>query len=189
VKAARAQRAASAETGAEGAILAPADGRVLHADVPAGSVVSPGMSIATLTAGPPVVRIEVPEAQADGLKVGQTVGVSSEDLGGSLAGASISQVYPAVTAGQVVVDLSAPGLNTDLIGRRVRASLQIGQRSALMVPARFIVSRFGVDYARVLASDGSASDTPVQLAPAKVAGEFEVLSGLQPGDTLVRPGP
>jgi len=54
--AARAQRAASAEQGAQGAVFAPAAGRVLVADVPAGSVVMPGQSIATITAGPVVVK-------------------------------------------------------------------------------------------------------------------------------------
>ncbi|RZJ37864.1 MAG: biotin/lipoyl-binding protein [Brevundimonas sp.] len=46
VRAARAVRSASAETGAQGRILAPTSGRVLAADVPAGSVVSAGQSVA-----------------------------------------------------------------------------------------------------------------------------------------------
>jgi RND family efflux transporter MFP subunit len=62
VRAARAVRSASAETGAQGRILAPTSGRVLAADVPAGSVVSVGQSVATITAGPLVLRLELPEA-------------------------------------------------------------------------------------------------------------------------------
>ncbi len=77
--AAQAQRGASAEMAAQGAILAPADGRVLHADVPAGSVVMPGQSIATLTAGPTVLRIEAPEADAGSLKVGQKVQLATDE--------------------------------------------------------------------------------------------------------------
>ena len=53
----RAQRAASAEMGAQGAILAPGAGRVLKADVPVGAVVMPGQSIAVVTSGPVVVRV------------------------------------------------------------------------------------------------------------------------------------
>ncbi|MFI4976309.1 MAG: efflux RND transporter periplasmic adaptor subunit [Caulobacterales bacterium] len=188
LNAARAQRSASAEMGAQGAILAPSDGRVLRADVPAGSVVSPGLSVATLTAGPTVLRVEIPEAEAEGLKVGQTVSLASEDLGQSAAGASIQQIYPAVTNGQVVADLAAPGLKDDLVGRRVRVKLQIGRRSALVIPARFVISRFGVDYARVLARDNTTSDVPVEVAPGPDPNSVEILSGLAPGDTLVRPG-
>src|SRR5690606_11475638 len=62
--AARAQRAASAEVGAQGAILAPASGRVLKVHAPEGAVVSPGQPIVTVTAGEPVLRLELPEAQA-----------------------------------------------------------------------------------------------------------------------------
>ena len=107
--AARAQRAASAEQGAQGAILAPADGRVLRADVPAGSVVMPGQSIATITAGPAVLRIEAPEADGRAIKVGQSVQLAAEEPGRRRSQrATIVQVYPSVTAGKVVADLDAP---------------------------------------------------------------------------------
>ena len=82
LSAARAQRGASAELGAQGAILAPAAGRVLTADVPVGSVVMPGQTLARITAGPMVVRIELPEGQARALKVGDAVQLAAEDLRG-----------------------------------------------------------------------------------------------------------
>jgi RND family efflux transporter MFP subunit len=188
LNAARAQRAASAEGGAQGAILAPADGRVLHAQTPAGSVVTPGQSVATITAGETVVRVEVPEADAQGLAVGQTVRLVSEDLGEAITSASIVQVYPDVSAGKVTADLAAPGLKSELVGQRVRVRLQIGQRSAIVVPKRFILTRYGVDYARVAARDGSAADAPVQTAPGPQPDGVEILSGLNPGDVIVAPG-
>lgn len=186
--AARALRAASAETDAQGAVLAPADGRVLRADIPAGSVVSPGQSLATLTAGPVVVRLEIPEAQGLSLKTGQTVEFASDDLGLASTQARVTQVYPAVTGGLVTADLEAPGLQTDFIGRRLVARLRVGSRNALIAPSRFMVSRYGVDYVRVLGPKGAA-DVPVQLAPGPDAGAVEILSGLSPGDTLLVPGP
>jgi RND family efflux transporter MFP subunit len=189
VNAARAQRAASAEAAAQGLILAPADGRVLHAEVPAGSVVMPGQSVATVTAGQAVIRIEIPEADARALAPGQTVKLVSEDLGSGSVGAAVVQVYPDVTAGKVTADLAAPaGVRRDLVGQRVRAEVQIGTRAALIVPRRFIVTRYGMDYARVLARDGAASDVPVQTAPGPTPGDVEILSGLSSGDVLVRAG-
>lgn len=188
LNAARAQRAASAEGGAQGAIFAPADGRVLHAQTPAGSVVTPGQSIATITAGQTVVRVDVPEADAQGLAVGQTVGVVSEDLGQAISSAQIVQVYPDVSAGKVTIDLGATRLKSELVGQRVRVRLQIGRRNAIVIPRRFLVTRYGVDYVRVAANDRSAADAPVQTAPGPEAGQAEILSGLNPGDVIVRTG-
>ena len=185
--AARAQRAASAEQGAQGAVLAPASGRVLIADVPAGSVVMPGQSIARITAGPLVVRLELPEGEAGALKVGDGVQLAAEDLGGLATRGVIAQVYPSVTQGQVTADVTAPNLPPDLVGRRVRAKISLGRRQALVIPRRYIATRFGVDYVRVVRPDGTASETPVQTADGPAADQAEILSGLRPGDTLTPP--
>lgn len=185
--AARAQRAASAEQGAQGAVLAPASGRVLTADVPAGSVVMPGQSIAKITAGPVVVRIELPEAEAPALKVGDLVQLAAEDLHGAVSQGVIAQIYPGVTAGQVTADVTAPGLPQDLVGQRVRAQIKIGQRQALVIPRRYIATRFGVDYVRIVRADGTASETPVQATTGPSADQAEILSGLRAGDVITPP--
>ncbi|CAN5908274.1 efflux RND transporter periplasmic adaptor subunit [soil metagenome] len=182
--AARAQRGASAELGAQGAILAPAAGRVLVADVPVGSVVMPGQTLAKITAGPMVVRIELPEGQARTLKIGDVVQLAAEDLRGVAAQGTITQVYPSVTGGQVTADVSAAGLPQDLIGQHVRAQIKVGSRSALVVPRRYIVTRFGVDYARLVRTDNTISETPVQTTSGPTAATVEVLSGLRAGDVL-----
>ncbi|MBP8247284.1 MAG: efflux RND transporter periplasmic adaptor subunit, partial [Phenylobacterium sp.] len=182
--AARAQRGASAELGAQGAILAPAAGRVLVADVPVGSVVMPGQSIARLTAGPMVVRIELPEGQARALKVGDIVQLAAEDLRGLASQGEITQVYPSITAGQVTADVTAPNLPQDLIGQRVRAQIKIGERQALVVPRTYVVTRFGVDYARLVQADGILSETPIQTSAGPTPQTVEVLSGLRAGDVL-----
>jgi RND family efflux transporter MFP subunit len=182
--AARAQRGASAELNAQGAILAPAAGRVLTADVPVGSVVMPGQSIARITAGPMVVRIELPEGEARALKVGDVVQLSPEDLHGAAAQGTVSQVYPAVAGGQVKADVSAPNLPQDLIGQRVRASVRIGERQALVVPRAYISTRFGIDYVSLVRADGAISDMPVQTTMGPTPDTVEVLAGLRPGDVL-----
>lgn len=189
LNAARAQRQASAELSAQGAVLAPAAGRVLKADVPAGSVVSQGQTVVTVTAGEPLLRLQVPEAQARALRVGQAVPLVTEDLPGGSPIGVIAQIYPAVTAGQVVADITVPGLRTDLVGQRARVRVSVGERSAIVVPARFVATRYGVDFARVLDAKGHAADVAVQAAPGPDAGEVEVLSALNPGDVIVAQGP
>lgn len=186
--AARAQRGASAELAAQGAILAPAAGRILTADVPVGSVVMPGQSVARITAGPMVVRVELPEGQARTLKVGDIVLLAAEDLRGAAARGTISQVYPAITGGQVTADVTAPNLPQDLIGQRVRAQIKIGERQALVVPRNYILTRFGVDYARIVQADGAMSEVPVQTTAGPSPQTLEVLSGLRAGDILTPTG-
>lgn len=184
--AARAQRSASAELGAQGAILAPAAGRVLVADVPPGSVVTAGQSVARITAGPAVVRLELPEGQARTLRLGDSVAVSIDGAASPVTGL-ISQIYPSVVAGQVVADVTAAGLPQDLVGRRATVMVRVGERRALVVPRRYVSTRYGIDYVRLIRADGAASDTPVQTRAGPSADELEVLSGLKPGDVLALP--
>ena len=187
--AARAQRQASAELGSQGNILAPAAGRVLTAEIPVGSVVMAGQSVARITAGPLLVRIELPEGQAAALKLGDPVQLAAEDLGGIATQGTISQIYPSVTAGQVTADVTAHNLPQTLSGQRVRASIKVGQRQALVVPLSYIVTRYGIDYARLVRPDGTVSDLPVQTTPASMPGTVEILSGLSAGDVLTPAGP
>jgi RND family efflux transporter MFP subunit len=186
VRAARAVRSASAETGAQGRILAPTSGRVLAADVPAGSVVSAGQSIATITAGPLVLRLELPEAQGRNLRVGQSVVVSSDDLPGVSAG-TIAQVYPAATGGQTTADLSVAGLNSDRVGQRVTVQVPVGQRRALVIPRRVVSTRYGIDFVRTVDRAGRVSEAPVQLGGPVSGDRVEVLSGLAAGDVVLTP--
>lgn len=184
--AARAQQAASAELNAQGAILAPASGRVLHAETPVGSVVTAGQTVVTVTAGEPLLRVEVPEADGQALREGELVRIDPRDIPGAADG-RIVQVYPAVTSGLLSADIAAPGLSNDLVGRRVRVLVRIGERAAITVPNRFVSRRYGIDYVRILDAKGHASDVAVQLAPQTDADRVEVLSGLARGDVVVAP--
>ena len=193
VAAARAQQGASASVAGQGAVLAPASGRVLRADIPAGSVVAPGMSIATVTAGPPVLRLMLPESAAGQVRPGARVIVG--DMGSNDAGApsgpregSVTQVYPAITGGQVRVDATLPGLDTRFIGRRVSASVEVGARRALVVPRAFVTTRYGMDQVQLVTGGKRLSMVPVQIAPTTDPDRVEILSGVSAGDTLFAPG-
>ncbi len=185
VAAARAQQRAVQAVSGQGAILSPASGRVLRAGIPAGSAVSPGISVATITAGPPVLRIELPDSLAGKVHVGTRVIVPdlAADSGGSPVG-QVVQVYPAVTSGRITADVAVPGLGTQLVGRQVTARLSIGSRQALVVPRKFVESRFGTDQATILGPDKQALTVPVQTAPLP-DGRVEILSGLKAGDMLL----
>lgn len=186
VNAARAQQSASAESARQGAILAPAAGRVLRADIPQGSVVTPGMTVATITAGPPVLRIDVPQSLARQLRVGARILVRDAELGNRTG--AIVQLYPAVAGGRVRADAEVAGLSTDLVGRRVTVLLDVGTRPGIVVPRRFVATRYGVDYVDVAGRSGTTA-VPVQTAPTGDPATVEVVSGVIPGDVLTRSEP
>jgi len=94
--------------------------------------------------------------------------------------ARVAQVYPAVEAGQVVADIDAAGLDAALIGRRIGVRLPVGERQAIVVPRRFVSTRFGVDYVRL----ANGEETPVQTAPGPDPDTVEILSGLVVGDRI-----
>jgi len=182
-RAARAQRAAIDAVAGQGAVVAPSDGRVLRADIPAGAPVAPGMAIATLTSGATVIRLELPESLGAAIRAGTAVRAMLTPGAPPVPG-SIRTVYPAVAAGRVTADATVAGLDDRLIGRRVAVQVQAGSRPALLVPATAVTTRFGIDYATIVARDGATATVPVQTAPAPAGGLVEILSGVAAGDRL-----
>ena len=178
VQAARAQQASVNAMAGQGALVAPSAGRVLHADVPAGSPVTPGMVIAVVTSGPVVLRLDLPEALAAKVMPGAKVQVD-----GMANEGTVVRIYPAVQAGQVSADVEVSGLDARLIGRRLSARVAAGSRHVMLVPKAFVSTRYGLDSVAVVARDGSAIRVPVQTAPAD-GGNVEILSGVNAGDVL-----
>lgn len=175
-QAVRAQQASIRAMADNGAVIAPANGRVLRADVPAGAPVAPGIVVAVVTSGPVVLRLDLPEALAAKIRPGAKV--RADGMSGT-----VTRIYPAVQAGQVSADVAMQGLDAALIGRRVAAQVEAGTHRAIIVPRGFIFTRYGLDYATVIGPKGAASQVPVQTAPA-ADGMIEILSGVRDGDVL-----
>ncbi|HWU03669.1 MAG TPA: efflux RND transporter periplasmic adaptor subunit [Novosphingobium sp.] len=179
-QAARAQQDSVRARAGNGAVIAPATGRVLRADVPAGSPVAPGMVVAVVTSGPVVLRLDLPEALAARVKPGARVRVE-----GMSAEGSVTRIYPAVQAGQVSADVAIAGLDSSLIGRRVAAQLAAETHRGILVPRTFILTRYGLDYVQVAGKSGAITQVPVQTAPTATDKVVEILSGVKAGDVLV----
>lgn len=184
VDAARQQQSSVNAVAGQGALIAPASGRVLMANIPAGAPVAPGMTIATITAGAPVLRLELPESLAANVAAGTRV-MASMPGQGDVAG-SIVKVYPMVAGGQVRADATIPGMDTSLIGRRIPARVEGGKRKALLVPTDYVVTAYGLDTVWVATKGGAAASVPVQTAPSGEPGKTEILSGLAAGDVIVK---
>ncbi len=175
----------------EGKVLAPIAGRVLTVPVTVGTVIMPGEPVATIAEKDFVLRVRVPERHARFLKPGDTVRVDSEALGANGAAfGTITLVYPKIEDGRVVADAKVSGLGDYFVGERILVWVSSGTRSTYVVPASYILTRFGVDYARVRKGN-DVIDVPVQrgrdLPRPNMPDGLEILSGLKAGDVLEHP--
>ncbi len=186
-----AQRSVIEQQLAEGKVLAPTAGRVLKVPVTTGTVILPGEPVASIAEKNFVLRLRVPERHALYMKAGDTVRVDSHELGASGAKfGTIKLVYPQIQDGRVVADANVPGLGDYFVGERVLVWVSAGKRTSITVPASFIITRFGIDYARVRQGN-EVIDVPVQrgrsMPRPDMPDALEILSGLKAGDILVRP--
>jgi RND family efflux transporter MFP subunit len=191
LRAARAQAGALAAANDEGRVLAPANGRVTRLPIPQGAVVLAGDVVVAISTGARVLRIELPEGDAGALKRGQAISMLAEDDGALVRTATVRQIYPAIANGRVTADLDASNLAGDFVGARVRVLVPTGERKTFVVPGKYMVTRYGVDYVRLVRQGGSL-DVPVQRGtPIPMSGMpdgVEVLSGLRDGDQILPVG-
>ena len=181
-----AERAVVAESLAEGAVLAPGDGRVLRVPVTEGSVVLPGEAIAVIAAERYVLRIELPERHARFMRDGDEVLVGARGLAAGaetdLRTGRITQVYPEMSNGRVIADAEVDELGDYFVGERTRVYVATGQRETIVIPTDFLHRRYGVTYALV------KGEGEVVVQPGQRAGDtIEILAGLKPGDILLKP--
>ncbi len=175
----------------EGKVLAPTAGRVLTVPVTTGTVVLAGETIATIAEKNFVLRLRVPERHALYMKAGDTVRVDSTELGATGAKfGTIKLVYPQINDGRVIADANVAGLGDYFVGERVLVWVSAGKRESITVPASYIITRFGIDYAR-LRKGNDVIDVPVQrgrsMPRPDMPDALEILSGLKAGDILVHP--
>lgn len=194
LKSARADRNVVSQQVREGKVLAPASGRILDVPVTTGEVILPGEALASIAAENFILRLALPERHARFIKKGDTVRVDASLVDASTRHTgTIEKVYPQITNGRVLADAKVEGLGDYFVGERVRAWVSTDTRKRILIPARFVSTRFGVDYVKV--RDGEkAHDVVVQRGQKTTlqVGEnsipaLEILTGLADGDELVAP--
>jgi len=182
---------------AEGQVLAPVAGRVLVVPVTSGTVVLNGDLIAAVAESDYILRLLVPERHARMLKIGDPIRIDAGDLDrpearrtGAVFG-KITLVYPKIEQGRVVADAAVTGLGDYFVGERIRVWIGAGTRQAFVIPAGFVVTRFGLDYVRLQSADNAIVEAPVQRGAERptpaMPDALEILSGLRAGDVLVKP--
>lgn len=193
LKARTAERAVVGQQMNEGQVLAPTSGRVLAVPVTPGTVVMAGEAVAMIAERDYVLRLSVPERHAASLKNGDPVRLDGEDMapGAADGTGAITLVYPQISDGRVQADARVAGIGDYYVGQRVRVLVPAGARPTIVVPASFLTSRFGLDYAHLRGGDGKTLLVPVQRGQNRplpyMADGVEILSGLSNGDIMVRP--
>jgi len=191
LKARTAERSVIQQQVTEGNVLAPASGRVLKVPLTVGTVILPGEAVASVAEQNFILRLRVPERHARFLKSGDSVRIAGEELGKSGAQfGTIKLVYPQIEDGRVIADAAVANLGDYFVGERIRVWVSAGERDSTIVPAAFIVTRFGIDYAR-LRKGAETIEVPVQrgrdVPRPDMPDALEILSGLHDGDVLVHP--
>ena len=168
-------------------MLAPASGRVLAVPVTSGSVIMPGEAVATIASELYLLRLRLPERHARSISEGDPVEIGMSALGNDVASTGrIRQVYPRIEDGRVVADAVVDGLGDFFVGERVRVHVTVDARDAILIPADFIETRYGVDYVRLQLGNDHVTEIVVQRGLETARG-VEILSGLSAGDVLVQP--
>jgi multidrug efflux system membrane fusion protein len=186
LEAMRSDRSVIAQQMSEGAVLAPAAGRVLSVPVSEGRVVLPGETIATLAEDRYVLRLQLPERHAQFMRAGDKVLIGSRGLGEGLdenkREGRVRIVYPEIQGGRVIADVDVEGLGDYFVGERTRVYVNTGARRAIVIPRSYVFRRAGVNYVKT----GDGAEVVVQPGAQRDDG-VEILSGLTDGDVLAAP--
>ncbi len=182
----RSDRGVIAQQMREGAVLAPAAGRVLAVPVSEGRVVLPGETIATLAEDRYVLRLQLPERHAQFMRAGDKVLIGSRGLGEgpdeNRREGRVRIVYPEIQGGRVIADVDVAGLGDYFVGERTRVYVNTGARRAIVIPSGYVFRRAGVNYVK------TADGVEVVVQPGQQRDDgVEILSGLVDGDVLVAP--
>ncbi len=177
---------------AQGAVLAPHAGLVIHTPVSAGSVMMPGDIVAEIAEAPFRIRLAVPERYTRFVKKGALIRVDGSELGidHTMFG-RIDEIKPAISDGRVIAYASVPDLPDRFVGIKVAVLLPAQKHRAIVIPASYILTLSGSDYVLMQEKTGAVIDVPVQRGAARPSPQMpngiEILSGLRRGDVLVEP--
>jgi len=173
-------------------VRAPVAGVVTQKLVEAGDIVATQTRLFEIAeVSTMVVRVRVSELDVVHLKVGDAVTVALDAFPGQPLRGRIRRIYPAADPATrlVPVEVAIEGADASVArpGFLARVTLTLEEREGVtLVPATAIVGSAGSE-AVFMVEDGKAVRRNVRVGLIS-EGRVEVLSGLQPGDTVVVAG-
>ena len=169
-------------------VLAPDDGVISARAASVGAVVGAGQELFRLVRGSRMEwRAEVTPSEVGRIRVGQKVRVTAA-TGTELAG-TVRAIAPSADAQtrNVLVFVDLPRHNDLKAGTFAKGQFELGQSSALTVPAPSVVVRDGHNYVFVIGADSKAGQRKVQTG-RRVGERVEVLAGLKPDESVAVQG-
>ncbi len=173
-------------------INAPFDGVVGLRHVSPGDYVNMGQELANFVSYDPMkVDFAIPEISASKLAIGQKIQIRVDALPDEVFTGEVFALDPQLDVNGRAVSVRARVPNQSLTlkpGYFARVVLNISRKeSALMVPEGAIVPQGDAKLVVRVAPDGTTQMVPVTLGE-RLAGEVEILSGLEGGDKVVTSG-
>ena len=173
-------------------VRAPVAGVVTQKLVEAGDIVAPQTRLFEIAeVSTMVVRVRVSELDVVHLKVGDAATVTLDAFPGRPLHGRIRRIFPAAdpTTRLVPVEVAIEGADASIArpGFLARVTLTLEERQGVtLVPATAIVGSAGSE-AVFMVEDGKAVRRSIRVGLIS-EGRVEVLSGLEPGDTVVVAG-
>ncbi|MBN9660137.1 MAG: efflux RND transporter periplasmic adaptor subunit [Acidobacteria bacterium] len=170
-------------------VTAPFTGIVIERKAEPGMLAAPGMPLLVVEqAGSYRLEAAVEEARLATIRPGQAVKVDLESVDHPLD-ARVEEIVPALDPASrsftVKIGLAAAGpLRSGMFGR---ARFAQGSKQALTIPVMALLEQGQVQ--RVFVVDNGIARGRLITTGARTAGRVEVLSGLQPGESVVSPAP
>ncbi len=169
-------------------VLAPDDGVISARSAAVGAVAGAGQELFRLVRGSRMEwRAEVTPTEVGRIRVGQAVRVTAA-TGTQLTG-KVRAIAPAADpqTRNVLVFVDLPRHDHLKASTFARGEFELGQSSALTVPATAIVVRDGHNYVFVIGADSKAGQRKVQTG-RRVGERVEVLEGLKADESIAVQG-
>ncbi|WP_245415273.1 efflux RND transporter periplasmic adaptor subunit [Hoeflea marina] len=184
--AAEAQRDVITQQQSEGALVAPADGRVLTIPSSRGAVILAGEAVVNIGSGGFYLRLAIPERFAAELRQDAPIRIATAK--GEARGVLV-RIYPQIDNGRVIADVEVDGLDTEFVNARILVQVPVGSRQALAVPEAALQTRHGLDFVTVDHAGQVEERVVVRGETIDIDGKpnVEIMSGLSAGDTVVLP--
>jgi len=174
-------------------IVAPFSGIITKRNVDVGGLITPGngdssKALFMLTQTDPLrVYVDVPQAYANRIKVGQQVDVTQQEISGTVFHGKIERTAGAIDTGTRTLQIEVLLKNTDnnlLPGAYVKVAVPTGTSSVLIVPSNTLLFRSeGLSVAKVEAT-GTVHLQPVAIAQ-DLGNTLEVSTGVEINDRLI----
>ncbi len=178
----------------EGGVTAPEAGIVLSVPVSRGSFVAQGETVAVIGSGGAFLRLSIPErfaqtlAEGDRIEMARGPGAASPTETGTIAG-TIAKLYPQIEGGRLQADVEVEGLEERYVGLRLPVRLPVGEQEAILVPEAALGRGGGLDMVIVETAEGPVQRivVPGREVTREGAAWREILTGLEPGETVMVP--